>query len=40
MANSDFYKYDEIEQRFVDWMNDQDMEWLRNNKEDWNCLGC
>jgi len=35
MAHSDFYKYDEIEQRFVDWMNDQDMEWLRNNKEDW-----
>ena len=33
MAHSNFYKYDEIEERFVDWMNDQDMEWIRIVKE-------
>jgi hypothetical protein len=32
---AEFYKYEEIKQHFADWIEDQDPEWLENNKEDW-----
>lgn len=35
MANSDFYKYDEIAEHFTDWLKEQDREWLQANKDDW-----
>ena len=35
MANSDFYKYDEIAENFTDWLKEQDREWLQANKDDW-----
>ena len=28
------YKYEEIKEHFVDWMKEQDAEWLKDNK-DW-----
>ena len=32
---AEFYKYEEIKQHFADWIEDQDPEWLENNKDDW-----
>ena len=29
------YKYEEIKGHFVDWMKEQDAEWLKDNKDDW-----
>ena len=29
-----YYKYDEIKEHFVDWMKEQDAEWLKDNKDD------
>ena len=32
---AEYYKYEEIKQYFADWIEDQDPEWLENNKDDW-----
>ena len=32
---AEYYKYEEIKQHFADWIEDQDPEWLENNKDDW-----
>ena len=29
------YKYEEIKEHFVEWMEEQDSEWLQANKDDW-----
>ena len=29
---AEYYKYEEIKQHFADWIEDQDPEWLENNK--------
>ena len=29
------YKYQEIKEHFVEWMEEQDSEWLQANKDDW-----
>ena len=29
------YKYEEIKEHFVDWMKEQDAEWLKDNKDYW-----
>lgn len=29
------YKYEEVKEHFTDWMNEQDREWLQNNKDEW-----
>jgi hypothetical protein len=35
MKMHNLHKYNEIKEHFTDWMNEQDHEWLRNNKGEW-----
>jgi len=35
MKMQNLHKYDEIKEHFTDWMNEQDHEWLKNNKDEW-----